>query len=112
MLKNTIEDISSWSSVKGKNNIYLILFQTIDKRAAPVTTNPPTFSKHENIACVSLFGKNSDSGTKATCIKNPDCAAWQENGSKGKYCKGETKLDGWVNLKNQTGKQIVWIKGT
>ena len=44
-------------------------------------------------------------------MKNPNCYAWQENGPKGKYCKGETKLDGWINLRNHTGNQIVWIKG-
>ena len=37
--------------------------------------------------------------------------AYQVKGAIGKYCDGETKLDGWTNLRSQTGSQVVWIKG-
>ena len=67
--------------------------------------------KHEGVTCKNTKStKNSLSGAKASCKNNPNCYAVEETTGKPKYCVGETKKDGLVNLEKETGK-TVWIKG-
>ena len=67
--------------------------------------------KHEGVTCKNTKStKNSLSGAKASCKNNPNCYAVEETTGKPKYCVGETKKVGLVNLEKETGK-TVWIKG-
>ena len=75
-----------------------------------ITTEPPTFSEYANLACKIMKGKNSDSGTKANCINNPDCLAYLVTGNRGRYCEGAIKVNALVGLDIQKGDQKVFIK--
>ena len=75
------------------------------------TSEQKDMIKHEGVTCKNIQStSNSLSGAKASCKNNPNCYAVEQTSSKPKYCVGETKKDGLVNLEEKAGK-IVWIKG-
>ena len=57
-----------------------------------------------------MIGKNSDSASKATCVKNPKCLAYLVTGNRGRYCVGVIKVNGLVGLEVQKGNQKVFVK--
>merc|ERR1712011_5580 len=71
------------------------------------------FRRLEYMECIKTKGNNPNLiGTRKSCKNDRWCFAYEERGTKGYYCDGETKeaanQDTSKNLKN--GTKVVWIK--